>query len=160
MSILGNIFGAIFGRAQAQQGGTAQSSSAMQGGRSFQRDSSGGRQDERQSGQPQQSRQGHVGPGNIPYAPQAAQRPKIDIEPVLDQLAAQKKQKLDWRHSIVDLLKVVDLDSSLAARKELAQELHYKGDMNNSAEMNIWLHKQVMNKLEENGGKVPESLKH
>ena len=157
MSILGNIFGAIFGRAQANPGTNPQPGTSMQGDRSLQRDSSG-----RQSGEPaqQQTRQGHVGPGNIPYAPQAAQKSKIDIEPVLDQLAAQKKQKLDWRHSIVDLLKVVDLDSSLAARKELAKELHYTGAMDGSAEMNIWLHKQVMAKLEENGGKVPESLKN
>jgi hypothetical protein len=68
-------------------------------------------------------------------------------------------QKLDWRHSIVDLMKLLNLDSSLSARKELAQELHYTGDTNDSASMNIWLHKQVMQKLAENGGKVPDSLR-
>jgi hypothetical protein len=69
------------------------------------------------------------------------------------------KEKLDWRKSIVDLMKLLKLDSSLTARKELAKELHYSGDMNDSASMNIWLHKQVMQKLAENGGKVPEDLK-
>ena len=78
----------------------------------------------------------------------------------MDQLAAQATQKLDWRHSIVDLMKLINLDSSLSARKELAQELHYTGDMNNSASMNIWLHKQVMIKLAENGGNVPADLRH
>jgi hypothetical protein len=73
---------------------------------------------------------------------------------------AQNKQKLDWRHSIVDLMKLLDLDSSLSARKELAKELHYTGDTNDSAAMNIWLHKQVMRKLADNGGKVPEDLKN
>lgn len=68
-------------------------------------------------------------------------------------------QKLDWRHSIVDLMKLLNLDSSLSARKELAQELHYTGDTSDSASMNIWLHKQVMQKLAENGGKVPDSLR-
>jgi hypothetical protein len=77
----------------------------------------------------------------------------------LNDLAKSNPQKLNWRTSIVDLLKLLDLDSSLAARKELAQELHYSGDPNDSAAMNIWLHKQVMNKLAANGGKVPADLK-
>jgi hypothetical protein len=84
----------------------------------------------------------------------------VDVEAVLTRLAAQKKEKLDWRRSIVDLMKVLDLDSSLSARKQLAQELHYTGDTSDSAAMNIWLHKQVMTKLAENGGKVPADLKH
>jgi Domain of unknown function (DUF3597) len=84
----------------------------------------------------------------------------VDVAAVMDGLAAKSKQKLDWRKSIVDLMKLLDMDSSLAARKELAKELHYTGDMGDSAKMNIWLHKQVMNKLAENGGKVPEDLKH
>jgi hypothetical protein len=78
----------------------------------------------------------------------------------MDGLAKQSSQQLNWRTSIVDLMKLINLDSSLTARKELAQELHYTGDMNDSASMNIWLHKQVMTKLAENGGKVPEDLKH
>ena len=71
----------------------------------------------------------------------------------------QNSQQLNWRTSIVDLLKLLNLDSSLASRKELATELHYTGDQNDSASMNIWLHRQVMNKLAENGGKVPADLK-
>ncbi len=78
---------------------------------------------------------------------------------MLTKLAAQNKEKLDWRRSIVDLMKLLKLDSSLSARKELAKELHYTGDPNDSAAMNVWLHKQVMIKLAENGGKVPDSLK-
>jgi Domain of unknown function (DUF3597) len=84
---------------------------------------------------------------------------QVDVSAVLTKLASENKEKLDWRHSIVDLMKLLDLDSSLSARKELAKELHYSGDMNDSASMNMWLHKQVMQKLAENGGKVPEELK-
>ena len=85
--------------------------------------------------------------------------PEVDVAGILTKLAGEKKEKLDWRTSIVDLMKLLDLDSSLSARKELAQELHYSGDVNDSASMNVWLHKQVMRKLAENGGKVPEELK-
>ena len=84
---------------------------------------------------------------------------QVDVEKVVSEMAAQKKEKLDWRKSIVDLMKVLDLDSSLKARQALAKELSYTGDMNDSAKMNIWLHKQVMNKLAANGGKVPADLK-
>jgi hypothetical protein len=89
----------------------------------------------------------------------AAGSPQVDVEAVLTKLASENKEKLDWRRSIVDLMKLLDLDSSLSARKELAKELHYSGDTSDSATMNIWLHKQVMKKLAENGGKVPEDLK-
>lgn len=84
----------------------------------------------------------------------------VDVEAVLTGMAEKNPQKLDWRHSIVDVMKLLDLDSSLTARKQLADELHYTGDKEDSASMNIWLHKQVMQKLAENGGKVPEDLKH
>jgi hypothetical protein len=84
---------------------------------------------------------------------------QVDVEQVVSDLAKQKKEKLDWRKSIVDLMKVLDLDSSLKSRQALAKELGYTGDMNDSAKMNIWLHKQVMNKLAANGGKVPADLK-
>ncbi|MDF2602158.1 MAG: hypothetical protein K0Q54_4981 [Methylobacterium brachiatum] len=84
----------------------------------------------------------------------------VDVEAVLTSLAEKTPQKLDWRHSIVDLMKLVGLDSGLASRKQLADELHYTGDKEDSASMNIWLHKQVMKKLAENGGKVPEDLKN
>lgn len=83
---------------------------------------------------------------------------EVDVEKVCSDLAAKNKEKLDWRHSIVDLMKLVGLDSSLKARQELAKELKYTGDMNDSAKMNIWLHSQVMHKLAENGGKVSADL--
>jgi Domain of unknown function (DUF3597) len=89
----------------------------------------------------------------------AATMAQVDVAEVLTKLAKQSKEKLDWRRSIVDLMKLLKLDSSLAARKQLAQELHYTGDLNDSASMNVWLHKQVMQKLAENGGKVPADLR-
>ena len=90
----------------------------------------------------------------------AAAAPVVDVEVVLVDLASKNAEKLNWRTSIVDLMKLLQLDSSLASRKELAQELHFTGDTNDSASMNIWLHRQVMIKLAENGGKVPEELKN
>ncbi len=92
-------------------------------------------------------------------SPAASPMAMVDVEAVMTKLAAQAAEKLDWRKSIVDLMKLLNLDSSLAARKQLAQELHYSGDMNDSAAMNVWLHKQVMQKLAENGGKVPDDLR-
>ena len=82
----------------------------------------------------------------------------MDIAAVMNGLAAKNPEKLDWKRSIVDLMKLVGMDSSLSARKELATELHYSGDMNDSASMNVWLHKEVLKKLSENGGKVPPEL--
>ena len=82
----------------------------------------------------------------------------VDVEAVLNGMAANHGEKLDWKHSIVDLMKLVGIDSSLANRKELAQELKYTGDMNDSAKMNVWLHKEVMKQLAANGGKVPAGL--
>ena len=73
-------------------------------------------------------------------------------------MAAKNSEKLDWRHSIVDLMKLIGVDSSLSARKELAKELNYSGDTSDSASMNIWLHKEVIKKLAANGGKVPAEL--
>ena len=84
---------------------------------------------------------------------------QVDVEAVLNDMASKNPQKLNWRTSIVDLMKLLDLDSSLHARQQLADELHYSGDKNDSASMNLWLHKQVIKKLEENGGKVPADLK-
>jgi hypothetical protein len=92
-------------------------------------------------------------------APAAAPMQQVDVEAVLNNMQQQSGQQLNWRTSIVDLLKLLGLDSSLQARKELAAELHYTGDTNDSATMNIWLHRQVMNKLAANGGKVPADLK-
>jgi hypothetical protein len=82
----------------------------------------------------------------------------VDVAAILDGLAAKNSEKLDWKRSIVDLMKLVGMNSSLAARKQLAAELHYTGDPNDSASMNIWLHKEVLVKLAENGGKVPSEL--
>ena len=92
-------------------------------------------------------------------APAAAPMQQVDVEAVLNNMQQQSGQQLNWRTSIVDLLKLLGLDSSLQARKELAAELNYSGDTSDSASMNIWLHRQVMNKLAANGGKVPADLK-
>ena len=133
MSIFGKIMGAIFGSqasATPAGGGTATAGAAP--------------------GAPTAS-----APSSAPVAPPQS----VDIAAIVDKAAAAKKEKLEWRTSIVDLMKALDIDSSLAARKELAKELGYTGDTNDSASMNVWLHKQVMVKLAENGGKVPDSLK-
>jgi 3-oxoacyl-ACP reductase-like protein len=89
----------------------------------------------------------------------AAPSAPVDVEAILTAAAASVSYDTNWRTSIVDLMKLCGLDSSLANRKELATELGYTGDMNDSATMNIWLHRQVMNKLAENGGHVPADLK-
>ena len=96
---------------------------------------------------------------SAPSAPAAAPAAPVDVAAVLDALAKKNKQKLNWRKSIVDLMKLLDLDISQTARKKLAEELHYSGDTKDSAKMNVWLHKQVMIKLAANGGKVPADLK-
>lgn len=82
----------------------------------------------------------------------------VDVALLLDGMAEKAGQKLNWRTSIVDLMKLLGLDSNLEARKELAKELSYPGDTGDSAAMNIWLHKQVMEKLAANGGKLPPDL--
>lgn len=83
---------------------------------------------------------------------------QVDVAATLNGLAAKNAEKLDWKHSIVDLMKLVGMDSSLTARKEMAADLHYTGDTSDSAAMNIWLHKEVLKKLSENGGHVPADL--
>jgi hypothetical protein len=135
MSILGSIVSTIFGHAKAATApaGTAPTPSTP-------------------AGSTTSTASNTVSP--------AAHGGTVDVEAILTKLAASNKEKLDWRRSIVDLMKLLDLDSSLSARKELASELHYTGDKNDSASMNIWLHKQVMHKLAENGGKVPDDLRH
>lgn len=87
----------------------------------------------------------------VPAAP-------VDVEAILEGLAANSSQKLNWRTSIVDLMKLVGMESSLSERRELADELGFTGDKSDTATMNIWLHKQVLRKLAENGGTVPASL--
>lgn len=91
-------------------------------------------------------------------APQPAPTGAVDVSAILDAAVKASGQKLDWKKSIVDLLKALKLDSSLGARKELADELGYTGDKNDSAKMNMWLHKQVIQKLKDNGGQVPADL--
>jgi hypothetical protein len=132
MSIFGKIIGAIFGShpASAAPAGGAPSGGAPAG----------------------------AAPGGS--APAAAPMATVDVAAVVDKLVAAQKEKLEWRTSIVDLMKALDIDSSLAARKDLAKELGYSGDMNDSASMNVWLHKQVMSKLAANGGKLPPEIKH
>lgn len=133
MSILGRIIGSIFGRAEAAP-------AAAQGG----------------------VKEAIAGAAASVAAAAAAEPVKalsaVDLVALMESKAAAAGQKLNWRTSIVDLMKLLNLDSSLGARKELATELGYTGDMNDSATMNIWLHKQVMKKVAENGGQVPADL--
>ena len=134
MSVFGNIMSAIFGHGAAK----AQTTPAAGAGSA-----------------PSPSTPGS---STASSTSSTAPRPQVDVEAILTNLASQKKEKLDWRRSIVDLMKLLKLDSSLSARQELAKELHYTGDAKDSAAMNVWLHKQVMIKLAENGGKVPADL--
>src|SRR4051812_10509048 len=110
--------------------------------------------------QPATPAAGTAGAGTTTTATATAAPPvqPVDVAAVLNDLASKNPEKLDWKHSIVDLMKLVGMDSSFGARKELAKDLHYTGDMNDSASMNIWLHKEVLRKLAENGGKVPQDL--
>ena len=135
MSIFGKIMGAIFGShpASAAPAGGAPAGSAPPGPR---RRRASARSRRRAAGA------------------------TVDVAAIVDKLVAAQKEKLEWRTSIVDLMKALDIDSSLAARKDLAKELGYSGDTNDSASMNVWLHKQVMSKLAANGGKLPPEIKH
>ena len=134
MSIFGSIISKIFG-AQAVTPATGSASDAPSGGTASSASAGGSAGGASASGQP------------------------VDVEKILTDLAAKSDQPSNWRQSIVDLMKLLGLDSSLTARKELAKEMFYTGDTDHSATMNVWLHKQVMQKLAENGGKVPDSLK-
>ena len=91
--------------------------------------------------------------------PSSSPMTEVDAEQKLDDMAAVSSEKLNWKTSIVDLMKLLGLDSSFGARKELAKELNYTGDTTDSASMNVWLHRQVMNKVAANGGKVPADLR-
>jgi hypothetical protein len=140
MSIFGSIRDAIFGRAHAspaQQPQQAQPQAQAQA---------------QPQAMPQMQQQAGAG-----LAGAAAEA--VDVDAVLAAAAAQKGQQLNYQSSIVDLMKLLDLDSSLDNRKQLATELGYTGDKNGSAEMNIWLHHRVMEELERNGGRVSDSLK-
>jgi hypothetical protein len=143
MSIFGKIMSGIFGSkadAAPASGGSAGGSSGSTG-----------------AGWAQPS--GSAAPAASSATP-AAPSQSVDVAAILDKAVAAQKEKLEWRTSIVDLMKALDIDSSLAARKELAKELGYSGDTNDSATMNVWLHKQVMAKLAANGGKLPPEIKH
>ena len=147
MSILGNIMSKIFSHAKAHAApAPPEQPSSMPG-------SAG-----KTSG-PEPAGPATADTSSAKTAAAAGAADQVDVEAVLKDLASKNKEKLDWRHSIVDLMKLLKLNSSLSARKELAKELHYTGDAKNSAAMNIWLHKQVMIELAKNGGKVPDSLK-
>lgn len=146
MSILGNIFGRIFPNARAQKPATQTPSTQPSG--------AGTTTAQGAPQQPAPSTPAATAPGT----PVAAVE-RVDIEQVLDGLASKNPQKLNWRTSIVDLMKLVGMESSLQERKELADELGYTGDKSDSAKMNMWLHKEVMRRMEENGGKVPANLK-
>jgi hypothetical protein len=145
MSIFGDILSKIFPSnhpavAQAQTGGPPSASATTAG-----------------------TPAGTVGAAarNEPAAPSAAaSAAPVDVQQILSDKAAQSGQQLNWQTSIVDLLKLLGLDSSLAARKQLATELHYSGDTSDTASMNVWLIKQVMSQLAANGGKVPANLMH
>jgi hypothetical protein len=137
MSVLGNLFNRIFHRKDAQAANPTTTAQASPAG----------------SGTALQPQVAPQQPGAV-----AATAQRVDIEQVLNEMAAKNPQKLNWRTSIVDLMKLVGMESSLAERKQLADELGYTGDKNDSATMNIWLHKQVMKKMQENGGKVPADL--
>jgi len=102
------------------------------------------------------SAQASASPTAAPSAPPAQ---TVDVAAIVDKAAAAKGEKLAWRTSIVDLMKALDLDSSLTARKQLANELKYTGNTNDTATMNVWLHKQIMAKLAANGGKLPSDIK-
>src|SRR5262245_36229154 len=100
------------------------------------------------------SAQASASPTAAASAPQT-----VDVAAIVEKAVAAKGEKLAWRTSIVDLMKALDLDSSLSARKQLAKELHYTGNTKDSAKMNVWLHKQIMTKLAANGGKLPPDIK-
>ena len=137
MSVFGNIVSAIFGSKHAASGapsaGTTSGSPASTGA--------------------------SASPGAPAGAAAALPISRADVEAILKRLHDDQDEDFDWRKSIVDLMKLLKLDSSLGARKQLAQELGYTGALDGSAEMNVWLHKQVMTKLAEGGGTVPASMK-
>ena len=143
MSIFGSIMSAIFGHSSSQAPAASDTATAAV-------------PDAQAPAAPDATTAAAATP-TAQSAPAVPAGAPVDVAAIMDNLASQATEKLDWRNSIVDLMKLINLDSSLTARKELAQELNYTGDMNDSASMNIWLHKEVMTKLAENGGTVPTS---
>ena len=130
MSIFGKIMSAIFGTSATATSASGGATATTSGG-------------------------GAASSASTSAAPAAT----VDVAAILDKAVAAQKEKLEWRTSIVDLMKALNIDSSLTARKELAHELGYTGDTNDSASMNVWLHKQMMAKLAANGGKLPSDVK-
>ena len=148
MSVFGKIMSAIFGHsatAAPTESGTGTAAAPSPGGAPASSAAPGST--------------GAAAPASTGSTP-AAPPQSVDVAAIVDKAAAAKHEKLEWRTSIVDLMKALDIDSSLTARKELAHELGYSGDSNDSASMNVWLHKQVMAKLVANGGKLPPEIKH
>jgi Domain of unknown function (DUF3597) len=145
MSVFGNIVSAIFGSKHAAGVTAAAGSSAPSSS----------------VGSATATVAGGSAPSSGTSAGSAAAKPisKADVEAILAKLDEEQDEDYDWKRSIVDLMKLLKLDSGLGARKQLAKELGYTGALDGSAEMNVWLHKQVMTKLAESGGKVPDSLK-
>ncbi|MBJ7485236.1 DUF3597 domain-containing protein [Brevundimonas sp.] len=132
MSILGNILGGIFGRKKDDEPKAAPTP------------------------QPAPTATPKPTPAPAPTPTTAAE--PVDVAGILDFKNSVRDEKLNWRTSIVDLMKLLGLESSLAERKELADELGYTGDKSDSASMNIWLHKQVIQKIVDNGGQLPRDL--
>src|SRR5262245_64146665 len=146
MSVFGNIVSAIFGSKQPASGSAATCSSAPSPSAS--------------PGKATSSPSTATAVGtSAPSTGAAKPISKADVEAILAKLAEEQDEDYDWKRSIVDLMKPLKLDSGLGARKQLAQELGYTGALDGSAEMNVWLHKQVMTKLAESGGKVPDNLR-
>jgi hypothetical protein len=135
MSIFGNIASAIFGTSKgaAPPGGLPGTSSSATS----------------------------LAPSGTASPPAALGKPmsRNEVEAMIEKIADEQDENYSWDESIVDLMKLLKLDSSIGARKQLAQELGYRGKLDGSAQMNVWLHEQVMIKLAESGGKVPDSLK-
>jgi hypothetical protein len=150
MSVFGNIVSAIFGSKHAASVTAAAGPSAPS-------PSAGSAT----APSPSTATAGAAAPSAGTSAGSAAAKPisKADVEAILAKLDEEQDEDYDWKRSIVDLMKLLKLDSGLGARKQLAQELGYTGALDGSAEMNVWLHKQVMTKLAETGGTVPDSLK-
>lgn len=158
MSVFGNIMSSIFGHGAKAQPPSPESPSHGSSAPSVSTGSAVAGANTRPAPSPESPTHGSSTPIGSPR-PAVASHSQPDVEAILTELAGRNKEKLDWRRSIVDLMKLLKLDSSLSARKELAKELHYTGNTDDSAAMNVWLHKQVMIKLAENGGKVPDELK-
>lgn len=145
MGMFGDLMGKIFGAGKAERPPDAAPGGVRQESRV-------------EAAQRQGVPVGQATPGAARGGVGTTAQSQVDIETTLNQMAANNPEKLDWKHSIVDLMKLVGMDSSLSARKELADDLNYTGDKSDSAKMNMWLHKEVMRKLAENGGKVPPEL--